>query len=302
MSDLVQVERPELAVSATNPIAAMLQAVTQHGLTAESAAAMEKLTDLYLKMEAVNAKKSFAAAKAALQAELPAVAATRTIPGNDGVIRSTFAAYEDIKSVVRPFLTKHGFSISFTMRCETINSKDRIAAVCTLMHRDGHSESNEFSVRVSPPPKSSEAQADGATRSYARRGALCDCLDISIDHDEDARLEGDYITAAQAADLKRRVEETKSDAKKFLAYALADSFEKIRVGKLPQLDNTLSVREEAIRTGKPTPKAEPPKPLTEEEQDALEAKLFEEAEAESARIEAAKGQSTFLPNAGRPRR
>lgn len=239
----------DIQAVAGNPISAMMHAIIDKGVTSDNAAALEKMADLFIRMEAENARKAFAIAKCELQAELPKVIAGRTIPNKDGTVRSTFAAYEDIMKQIAPHLTKHGFSVSFNMKNISENGKDRICAVCRLTHRSGHYEENEFAVRISAPPGSSDAQADGSTRSYARRGALCDCLNIVIDHDNDARAEGDYISEQQAIELEARVRAVKGDVAKFLKLADAASFGEIRQTKYGMLDNTLAKKELAAQKG-----------------------------------------------------
>lgn len=239
--------------NAGNPVTAMLQTIIENGITADTASTMEKLTDLYLKVEGENARKSFAAAKCAMQAELPRVFAARVIPDNNGNVRSVFAAYEDIMKVVQPMLVKHGFSVSFTSRYDSTGKVERLCVICNLNHIDGHTESNEFAVRVGGPPKSSDAQADGSTHSYAKRYALCDALNITIDKDNDARVEGDYIRAEEAAALEAMADEVGADKAAFLRFAAADSFGQIRSERLASLWDAL----EAKGRSKPTNPVDP---------------------------------------------
>jgi len=251
MTDLMS--QPDTAIqrAGDNQITTMLQTMIEKGITSDNVAAMDKLADLYLKMEAENARKAFAVAKCSLQNELPAVAAMRVIPTNDGTVRSTFAAYEDIMKVIKPYLTRHGFSVSFTMECDD----KRILAVCKLTHIGGHFEENKFAVRLTKPPGASDAQADGATRSYARRGALCDCLNIVVEKDNDARLEGDYISAAMATALRNRVVASGFDEKGFLALAGVKDYAEIREAKVSVLTNALSIKEQQKKRNSPAPPA-----------------------------------------------
>lgn len=233
-----------------NPIGSMLNAVVEKGISAENVAAMKDLVALYERVEDRNAAKQFAEAKAALQAELPKVAATGVIPNNDGTVRSRFASFEDIMDAVAPYLNKHGFSVSFDVN--VIDDGKRLEAVCKLMHIGGHREENKFAVRVgSGPPKASEAQADGAARSYARRGALCDALNIVVDRDTDARSEGGFITEDQADDLKRRLKSVGGDVDGFLKFAGAKSFEDIRTGKYGALDSAIAAKERKAASATP---------------------------------------------------
>jgi len=244
-----------------NPIQATLNTIIEKGITTENVAALEKVCDLYERMEAVVAKKAYMAAKTALQAELPNVMATKAIPSKDGSIRSRFAPYEEIMAVIQPYLVTHGFSVAFTVRVEPDGK--RLAAVCTLSHIGGHSESNEFAVRIGQgPPGCSETQADGAARSYARRGALCDALNIVVDKDTDARMEGATISPEVARNLQERVRLVGADSAKFLKFAGAESFASIREGRLGALQKALDQKEriaKAARKEPAPPTDEPPR-------------------------------------------
>jgi len=235
-----------------NPIGGLLNTIVAGGVTAENVAAMKELVGLYERMEDRGAKQAFTAAMTAMQAELPKVIAKSVIPNNDGGVRSTFANYQTIMDAVEPFLTKYGFSVSFTIRFDG----PRLFAVCKLTHAQGHSETNEFGVRIgSGPPKASEAQADGAARSYARRGALCDALNIVVDHDDDARAYGAQITPEQAKELERRAKACGVDEKRLLTYANAETYADIRSTKFAAVDEVLRKKEREQTAPKPKPGA-----------------------------------------------
>lgn len=229
--------------SAELTIAGMLQAVIGQGVTETNVAALDKLCGLYERMQVKTAEQDFTKAFVALQSDIPAVQACKVVPNRDGTPRYKFAPYEEIMRQVQPLLQKHGFSVTFNMSF----SEGRIKSICTLMHTSGHSRSNEFAVRIGGgPPGSNEMQADGAAKTYAKRGALCDALNIVVEQDtdgDDGRGLGKTITLEQAADLKRRVKATKADEKKFLAFAGATSYEEITESKLELLDDMLTKRE-----------------------------------------------------------
>jgi hypothetical protein len=145
---------------------------------------------------------------------------------------------------VAPLLQKHGFTVTFS----TDFKEGRIIKTCTLQHVGGHSRSNQFAVRIgSGPPRASEAQADGAASTYAKRFALCDALNIVIDKDTDAKVEGAPITKEQAAELEHRVQMTNSNREAFLKFAGANSFSEIASAKYEILDGFLAKKE---RVGK----------------------------------------------------
>lgn len=228
---------PVARIDPLNQVSDMMKAVVDKGITADNVAAMEQLVGLFERMQNKQNEKDFNAGFVSLQKEMPKVVATEAVPNNDGSIRYTFAPYESIMAQVGPLLVKHGFTVSFSMKYDG----PRIIAVCTLRHSAGHAVSNEFAVRIgSGPPKASEAQADGAAGTYAKRMALCNALNIVIEKmDNDARLLADSITKEEALAFKRRVMDTGSDHIKFLEFAQA---------KLPPANATNAQLDEAYCT------------------------------------------------------
>jgi hypothetical protein len=211
----------------STPIAGMLHAVIERGITADNINGLERLVALYEREQARDAERQFAAAFAALQGEMPAIQAVKQVPNRDGTIRYKFAPYEEIMATVRPLLQRHGFTVSFS---QTVGD-GRISQACVLQHVGGHSRTNVFAVRIgSGPPGSSEAQTDGAASTYAKRHALCNALNITVDADTDgadARIEGAPIAADKAQYLRELCAETKSDEAAFLKFAGAATFGEI---------------------------------------------------------------------------
>ena len=237
-NELAKIEEPS--------IGGMLQAVIKQGITSENVAALRELCTLYRENQADVARQAFAAAFVALQRDTPRIKATEIVRNNDGTERYKFAPYEKIMPQVQPLLDKHGFGVAF----DSDVSEGRITSICTLTHIGGHSKTNRFSVRVSKPPGASEAQADGSTGTYAKRFALCNALNIVIEHDldgDDARLLGAVITAERAKELRNRVADTDTSEAKFLAFAGATTFEEIFDSKYSELDKFLSKKEAAMR-------------------------------------------------------
>jgi hypothetical protein len=113
--------------------------------------------------------------------------------------------------------------------------------ICTLQHIGGHSNSNEFAVRVgNGPPGATDTQADGAAGTYAKRFALCDALNIVIEHDSDAKAEGGKIDVNQTQDLQARVKALRVNEAQFLAYAKAKAYPEIVTTAWERLDEFLN--------------------------------------------------------------
>lgn len=232
-------EEKAVALRPADPIVGMLQKVIEGGITAENVAAMEKMLDVYERMQGKQAERDFSVAFNAMQGEMPIITAKTVIPN-----RGKYEKFEDLMKVVGPLLSKHGFSVSFSM-----DFKDnRIIETCTLSHVSGFSRANSFAVR-SGGRADSDTQADCKAATTAKRNALCNALNISIRQDclnaeNDAGIEGGAITEEQAFELERRVAETNSDKAKFLRVAGAKTFADIPAGKYATLDELLKQKEQ----------------------------------------------------------
>ena len=225
-------------------VAEMLGAVIERGVTEQNVAAVREIVALYERVQMRDAEKEFAQAFVALQSEMPRVKAVKAVPNNDGTARYRYAPYEEIMEQVAPMLKTHGFTVTFS----TEYTDGRIVKICTLQHTGGHSRTNKFAVRIGQgPPRATEAQADGSAGTYAKRGVLCDALNIVIDHDDDARADGDNITDDQAAELRARVLATKSNEAKFLKFAGSKNYSEIASTKYPILNEFLSRKEFKLR-------------------------------------------------------
>lgn len=235
--DLVPSEPQALALSNQNPIAPMLQAIIAGGVTTASVDALERMTALYERMESRNAEKEFNSAFVALQQDLPVIVASSIIPN-----RGKYERFEDVMRQVGPLLTKHGFSVSFAMDFRD----NRIVQTCHLKHVQGHSQSNSFAVRAGGKADS-ETQADCKAATTAKRNALLNALNIVIRQDvfagdNDATIEGEFISPEKVQYLREQVRETGSDEKRFLALAGVQKFEEITTGSYDVLVRALAAK------------------------------------------------------------
>ena len=233
--DVAVSEAPQSQIVVSQPVAQMIEAVIAKGVTSENVAVMERLVELYERMQLKDAEKQFNAAFVALQADLPVIVASTIIPN-----RGKYERFEDVMRVVGPLLVKHGFTVSFSM-----DFKDtRILETCHLKHVGGHSQSNSFAVRSGRAD--TDTQADCKAATTAKRNALLNCLNVVIrqdvmqDEGSDARNEGSVITKEQAAFLKQEVVATGSDESAFLRFAGAEKYEEILSGKYEVLASALS--------------------------------------------------------------
>jgi ERF superfamily protein len=232
-------EQPSVAIM----LQGVLSSIQSGQTTPEHVEVLKGMMDLYERNEKRESEKQFAAALVKLQDAVGGIQATKAVKGNDGTERYKFAPIEDIQRQIKPHLTANGFNITFN----TSTSENKLTAFCILTHESGFSRTNEFQVRYSKPPGSSDAQGDMSTKSYAKRGALCDALNITIEHDtdgDDGRALGKPITQEQADFLRKGVKLTGSDERKFLAYAKAATYEEIGEPMYDELCAILNKRAE----------------------------------------------------------
>jgi hypothetical protein len=218
----------------------MMQAVIDKGVTPDNMVALEKLVDLYERMQDRDAEKAFNAAFVGLQQEMPTIVATTEIPN-----RGKYERFEDVMRVVGPLLAKHNFSVSFSMDVK----ENRVVETCHLRHAGGHSQSNSFAVRTGKAD--SETQADCKAATTAKRNALLNCLNIVIRQDVyqaeegDASLEGSVLPFEKVQYLREQVAEVGFKEANFLALAGVDAYEKITSGKYSVLVNAIEMKRRA---------------------------------------------------------
>jgi hypothetical protein len=154
---------------------------------------LEHLIQMQERILAHNARAEFEAAFHVMQGELPVITENGEIEV-DGVVRSKYARYEDIIEVVRPIISRHGFSLRH--RNQTLpDGKLRIVGI--LSHRAGHTEQDEFDCPPDTSGKKNNIQAIGSTRSYGQRYTTISLLNIvTRGADDDAKKAGERKTHA----------------------------------------------------------------------------------------------------------
>lgn len=199
-------------------VAQILSAAVQGGVTAENVAVVKELLAMQKEIREDESKRDFARDFVALQRAIPAMEASKNVKNKDGSHRFSYAPFEEIMADVKPLAHAHNFGITF----DTETHDRSVTVHCILIHASGHEKRNKQTVRIgSGPPGSSEAQADGAATSYAKRFALCAALNITIETDREEAGAGEAITEAEAEELEAGVSETGIDPLKFLKWLKA---------------------------------------------------------------------------------
>jgi len=221
-----------------NESAALLTAISDAAANPQiDAAKMDQLLSIYERVEGRRAESAYAAAFAAMQTELPAIAERGNAAG-----RYTFALWEDINTAIKPVLAKHGFALSFRT-----DFADGIAVTGVLQHAGGHKETTTIKLPADKSGNKNDVQAVASAVSYGKRYTSAALLNLtSYGEDDDAyRAAIERVTDAQAATIRDMLEATGSDKAKFLAWLKVDSVEKIPAAAYETAMRALKAKEGA---------------------------------------------------------
>lgn len=202
---------------------------------------MEQLFAMRERMEAMQAKRDFAAAMSEMQPGLPTIDQRGNIlihkkgderPGKDReVIQSTpYALWADINEAIRPVLATNGFALSFRTG-QTPEGKITVTAI--LSHRGGHEIETTIILAHDSTGSKNSVQAVGSSISYGKRYTAGLLLNFTsrapADADDDGRKAGqaNSITEEQADHLRKIALEVRADMPRFLAFFKADDIESI---------------------------------------------------------------------------
>jgi hypothetical protein len=208
--------------SSVEGVGQMLAIAVQQGLSPEG---LTQLVDLHDRMRAQAAKEAYAAAMAAVQAELPMVAKR----GWNTHTKSSYSLHEDVLAAMTPIITRHGFSLSYGTRAGA--TPEWLIITCVCAHSAGHSEHFELPLLLDSTgsggtKNKTGVQAAGSTITYGRRYLAFMVFNLNTGDDTDGGGDGDADkpTETQLADLDVLIKDAKLDPKKVLAFAKAESF------------------------------------------------------------------------------
>lgn len=185
---------------APNPLT-ILQGAIEKGIDAEQ---LSQLMDLQERYEANQARRAFAAAMADFQSVCPQIRKT----GKESRGRYTYPKLDEIMKTIQPHMKDCGLSVHFDTE---MTSELIVTATCFVTHRDGHTQSNQFAAPVDQTKSNAgnyimnSTQQTGSARSYAKRYALMDALNlVGFDIDDDAQCLDDRAKNHEKAKAKRQ--------------------------------------------------------------------------------------------------
>lgn len=185
--------------------------------------------------EAREARKTYNAAINAFQAECPEIAKTGKTD------RYRFPKFEIIMRTIKPYLVKHGLSVTF----DTKTHEHGIEAICTVAHVDGHSVQSSFSAPIDAKMVANATQKMGSANSYAKRYALLNALNLStVDPDDDGgALNAEPITDEQVIEINEYIEALGVDVPAFLKHFGVKAVEDLNSRQYPKVIQMMKQKE-----------------------------------------------------------
>ena len=227
----------------------ILESAVRGGITSENVAVVKEIIAMRREEIAHDAKAKFNRAFFELRQEIGRMDFYADKAAmNNGKVAYKYCSEKELQAGLDPVLFKHGFAMLFGQR----DADGKTVAIITLIHRDGHEEQREFSVRSGNTNAMKDATAadTGATTSAWRHLVIkMFGLKSRISESDDARNLGDLATKVKpevAAELERRAHES-NIAGAILKYVGAASFMDIPALMVPVAERMLAAKEKAGR-------------------------------------------------------
>lgn len=222
-------------------------------------AVIERLVDLKIKTDKINAEKEFNKAFAEFQAECPQIKKTsyskKGATRGGGDFAYTYAELDEIERTIKPLLYKRGFSFSWDTKTIYDNEIPILTCVCCLKHRNGHSTTANFSIPVVKEVGSmNPVQRHSTVKTYGKRQTLVDVLGLTTTEADTDGVSPETIDEKQLQILKSAIKSSGADETKLCKYLEVDKVENLR--KADFATAVMAVREKEKRAEKPT-KPEP---------------------------------------------
>ena len=197
---------------------------------------VERMFALQERYEENQAKRDYAAAFLAVQAEIPVVPEK----GHNTSTRSTYALLEHVAQALRPVLTKHGFSYSTS---SVDGGQDGMTRFRLLVRHVGGREEAHYM----DAPIDTVGMKGGATKTklhgmkssltFCTRTLLGNVFGVVTSKDDDGNAGASVGPSAQPVTEKQRVElsdlvrDSGADVMRFCAYLQVKSLKEIPAGR-----------------------------------------------------------------------
>jgi hypothetical protein len=140
---------------------------------------MGKLLDLHERMEAKKAEETFGKALERFQRTCPVIVGTSGIPDKQGNIKYYYASYDEIQTVIQPFLDDCGIVLTFDSKTEATTAGLLMTTTCRV-RVGSHCEPSSVTLGLPQIPNSNISQQAGGALSYGKRYAVILALNLKV--------------------------------------------------------------------------------------------------------------------------
>lgn len=220
-----------LAIAPADPMSMLAHAI-DNGVDPDK---LDKLMALAERWHEGEAKRSYAAAMADAQRNMPVIVKDR----QNTQTNSRYASLEMVQSSIKDVYLAHGLTVSFGDEPVERAGDDRVwvKVVATVRHRDGHGETffQEApidDVGIGGKRNKTGVQGLASTRSYLQRYLLCSIFGVTIaDQDRDGNQPSIPINEAQVEELNSLCDAMDDDLATYRA--LINYYKIERIEQLP---------------------------------------------------------------------
>jgi len=236
---------------------------------AESVAVIERLVDLKIKTDKIDAEKEFNKALAEFQAECPQIqkksrSKKGATTGGSG-FSYMYAELDEVTKTVAPHLHSRGFSYNWDGNTEMLGEKMIRTETCFLRHENGHSIKSTFSAPVTKEVGSmNDVQRHGTVKAYLKRYTLIAVLGISTTDIDTDGVSPETLDKTELKILNAKIKQTGVSISKLLNFIDPDlkKLEDIRRVDFPKAFYALEVKKgQPQKKQSPKTDAKPPAEL-----------------------------------------
>lgn len=242
-------ERPQLPAAPVSEAASLMDVISRAAADPNTdMMKLEKLLDLYERIDAKRAEQAYHEAMSAAQAEMRPIATDASNPQT----KSKYASYHALDQALRPVYSKHGFSLSFSTAEGA--PADHVRVICQVSHRQGHSERHQLDMPADGKGAKggdvmTKTHATGAAMSYGQRYLLRGVFNISVFADDDGNgaSGGATLTTPQIARINALADEVGADKRRFCEHMNVGSIAEIPQRQFGRAIQALEAKRQAAK-------------------------------------------------------
>lgn len=235
--------RPRGVKSATDDPKDLGSVIAQMALAPSvDAGKLDRLVALRDRMHENVARSAFEDAFAELQLDLPVLSEHGEIRDPAGRLLRTYARWEDINEIIKPLLSRRGF----TLRFRTEHQDGKVVVTGILSHRAGFFQETVMRLPLDLSGDKTAVQAVGSSTSYGKRYATAALLNLTTRGEDDdgkaAAGVGPTVDAEQVAELRERLNAAGRSEERLATYLGVSTLADLPLSRLPRALDAASAR------------------------------------------------------------